>query len=64
MDSNSAPAPPEVWALGSEVELHGDMGMAELKDYSLSKRAFARRARPKKERQPCIARRIRVAASK
>ena len=36
--------PPEVWALGSEVELHGDLGMAELKDYSVSKRAFARRA--------------------
>jgi hypothetical protein len=36
--------PPEVWALGSEVELHGDMGMAELKDYSSSKRAFARQA--------------------
>jgi len=34
-------APPEVWALGSEVELHGDMGMDELKAYSLSKRAFA-----------------------
>jgi hypothetical protein len=34
-------APPEVWALGSEVELHGDMGMPELKDYSASKRAFA-----------------------
>lgn len=38
-------APPEVWALGSEVEFHGDMGMAELKDYSASKRAFAARAR-------------------
>jgi monoglucosyldiacylglycerol epimerase len=36
--------PPEVWALGSEVELHGDLGMDELKDYSVSKRAFARRA--------------------
>jgi hypothetical protein len=35
--------PPEVWALGSEVELHGDLGMPELKDYSASKRAFARR---------------------
>lgn len=34
-------APPEVWALGSEVELHGDMGLDELKAYSLSKRAFA-----------------------
>ena len=37
-------APPEVWALGSEIELHGDFGMAELKDYAASKRAFARRA--------------------
>ena len=36
--------PPEVWGLGSEVELHGDFGMDELRDYSLSKRAFARRA--------------------
>ena len=36
--------PPEVWALGSEVEFHGDMGMDELKDYSASKRAFALRA--------------------
>ncbi|MEO5805677.1 hypothetical protein [Devosia sp.] len=38
-------APPEVWAVGSEVEFHGDMGMDELKDYSTSKRAFAARAR-------------------
>lgn len=38
-------APPEVWALGSEVEFHGDMGLEELKDYSSSKRAFAARAR-------------------
>lgn len=37
-------APPEVWALGSEVELHGDMGIDELKAYSASKRAFALRA--------------------
>ncbi len=37
--------PPEVWGLGSEVELHGDFGMAELRDYSLTKRAFAARAR-------------------
>lgn len=36
---------PEVWALGSEVEFHGDMGMDELRDYSASKRAFAARAR-------------------
>ena len=38
-------APPEVWAVGSEVEFHGDMGMDELKAYSASKRAFAARAR-------------------
>jgi hypothetical protein len=37
-------APPEVWALGSEVEFHGDLGIDELKDYSASKRAFALRA--------------------
>lgn len=37
--------PPEVWALGSEVEFHGDMGLDELKAYSASKRAFAIRAR-------------------
>lgn len=37
-------APPEVWALGSEVEFHGDMGMDELKAYSASKRAFAAQA--------------------
>jgi len=36
--------PPEVWGLGSEVELHGDLGMEELKDYAASKRAFAARA--------------------
>jgi hypothetical protein len=36
--------PPEVWALGSEAEFHGDMGMAELKDYAGSKRAFAQHA--------------------
>ncbi|WEK06184.1 MAG: hypothetical protein P0Y65_08030 [Candidatus Devosia phytovorans] len=36
--------PPEVWALGSEVEFHGDMGMDELRDYSASKRAFALKA--------------------
>ena len=38
-------APPEVWALGSEVEFHGDMGLDELKAYSASKRAYAARAR-------------------
>lgn len=36
--------PPEVWALGSEAEFHGDMGMAELRDYAGSKRAFAQQA--------------------
>lgn len=36
--------PPEVWALGSEAELHGDMGLAELRDYAGSKRAFGREA--------------------
>lgn len=36
---------PEVWALGSEVEFHGDMGLDELREYSASKRAFAARAR-------------------
>jgi hypothetical protein len=36
--------PPEIWAVGSEAELHGDMGQAELVDYAASKRAFARRA--------------------
>jgi hypothetical protein len=36
--------PPEVWALGSEAEFHGDMGMDELRDYAASKRAFAQRA--------------------
>ncbi|WDQ98558.1 hypothetical protein PSC71_15265 [Devosia sp. J2-20] len=37
-------APPEVWALGSEVEFHGDMGLDELKAYAASKRAFAAKA--------------------
>jgi hypothetical protein len=37
-------APPEVWALGSEIELHGDLGIAELTAYSASKRAFASKA--------------------
>ena len=36
---------PEVWAVGSEVEFHGDMGLEELKDYSASKRAYALKAR-------------------
>lgn len=33
--------PPEVWGLGSEAELHGDMGMDSLRDYARTKRAFA-----------------------
>ncbi len=37
-------SPPEIWGLGSEVELHGDMGMEDLRDYAASKRAFAQRA--------------------
>jgi hypothetical protein len=36
---------PEVWALGSEIELHGDLGIEAWKDYSLSKKAFAAKAR-------------------
>ena len=36
--------PPEIWAVGSEAEFHGDMGQADLVDYAASKRAFARRA--------------------
>lgn len=36
--------PPEVWALGSEAEFHGDMGLEELRDYAASKRAFAQHA--------------------
>jgi hypothetical protein len=36
--------PPEIWAVGSEAEFHGDMGQANLVDYAASKRAFARRA--------------------
>ncbi len=36
--------PPEVWAIGSEVEFHGDMGQDDLKAYSASKRAYAARA--------------------
>ncbi|TDQ66497.1 fatty acid hydroxylase family protein [Maritalea mobilis] len=37
--------PPEIWAVGSEIELHGDMGIEALKPYAASKRAFAARAR-------------------
>jgi hypothetical protein len=36
--------PPEIWAVGSEAEFHGDMGQADLVDYAASKRAFSRRA--------------------
>ena len=36
--------PPEIWAVGSEAELHGDMGQPDLKEYAASKRAFAGRA--------------------
>jgi monoglucosyldiacylglycerol epimerase len=37
--------PPEVWALGSEIEAHPHFGVEELKVYSASKRAFALHAR-------------------
>lgn len=37
--------PPEVWGLGSEVEIHGDFGMENLKAYARSKRAYAMHAR-------------------
>jgi len=37
--------PPEVWALGSEAEFHGDFGMASMVDYAASKRAYAKHAR-------------------
>lgn len=37
--------PPEVWAVGSEAELHGDFGLASMRDYTASKRAFAAQAR-------------------
>src|SRR5690606_29052848 len=33
--------PPEVWALGSEAEIHGTMGDESIRDYVDSKRAFA-----------------------
>jgi hypothetical protein len=36
---------PEVWALGSEAELHGDLGIKAWKAYSASKKAFATKAR-------------------
>ncbi len=34
--------PPEVWAVGSEIEAHPHFGNEELKIYSASKRAYAR----------------------
>jgi len=37
--------PPEVWAVGSEIEFHGTFGMKALRPYSDSKRAFAECAR-------------------
>jgi hypothetical protein len=37
--------PPEVWALGSEIECHPAWGNPELQIYLQSKRAFARHAR-------------------
>lgn len=36
--------PPEVWAVGSEIECHPTFGAAELRTYARSKRAFAREA--------------------
>jgi hypothetical protein len=36
--------PPEIWAVGSEAEFHGDMGQPDMVAYAASKRAFARRA--------------------
>ena len=36
--------PPEIWAVGSEAEFHGDMGQSDLVDYAASKRSFAQRA--------------------
>lgn len=37
--------PPEVWAVGSEIECHPSWGNAELQIYLESKRAYARHAR-------------------
>jgi hypothetical protein len=36
--------PPEVWAVGSEIECHPAFGVPELKRYAASKRAYARQA--------------------
>lgn len=37
--------PPEVWAVGSEIEAHPTFGIEELKAYKVSKCAYARHAR-------------------
>jgi hypothetical protein len=37
--------PPEVWAVGSEIEWTGDLGMKSVRDYALTKRAYAAAAR-------------------
>jgi sterol desaturase/sphingolipid hydroxylase (fatty acid hydroxylase superfamily) len=36
---------PEVWALGSEAEFHGDFGLESLRAYAASKRTFATHAK-------------------
>jgi monoglucosyldiacylglycerol epimerase len=38
------PRKPEIWAVGSEIELHPSWGNKDLQTYSRSKRAFARYA--------------------
>ena len=43
--SKGRQAPPEVWAVGSEIECHPSWGNADLEIYLQSKRAYARRAR-------------------
>ncbi|MBM4252293.1 MAG: hypothetical protein FJ146_10000 [Deltaproteobacteria bacterium] len=37
--------PPQVWAVGSEIELHSSFGIPELEAYAQSKRAFAAHAK-------------------
>ncbi len=37
--------PPEVWAVGSEIEIHGSFGFESLKNYSESKQAYAKAAK-------------------
>jgi hypothetical protein len=37
--------PPEVWGMGSEIEIHPHFGAKDIVEYSNSKRAFARNAR-------------------